>query len=175
MNSGRVLLGIAMWFAAASTYSAASAPKPENYPASIIPNIVPAKPQVVSKHAKLFKAKITEGAKLGPNFAGHYTVVRWGCGMDSFMFVVVDAITGKIYEPPEECITLAGQTDDDKPPPGFNNDNPSYSLNSKLLLTVGVKDSTVADPYGRALKIYLFDQNKFKLVYRAHARLNSNE
>ena len=36
----------------------------------------------------------------GPNFAGHYFVIRWGCGSNCLMMAVVDAKTGKVYDPP---------------------------------------------------------------------------
>jgi hypothetical protein len=36
----------------------------------------------------------------GPNFAGHYRVVNWGCGSGCLMMVVVDLKTGTIYPPP---------------------------------------------------------------------------
>jgi hypothetical protein len=36
----------------------------------------------------------------GPNFAGHYFVIRWGCGSDCLMMAVVDAETGKVYPSP---------------------------------------------------------------------------
>jgi len=36
-----------------------------------------------------------------PKFAGHYTVVDWGCGTSCAVYVIVDNRTGKIYEPPE--------------------------------------------------------------------------
>ena len=36
----------------------------------------------------------------GPNFAGHYRVVNWGCGSGCLMMVVVDLKTGSIYPPP---------------------------------------------------------------------------
>lgn len=36
----------------------------------------------------------------GPNFAGHYVVIRWGCGSQCVMMALVDAETGKVYEPP---------------------------------------------------------------------------
>ena len=35
-----------------------------------------------------------------PNFAGHYFVIRWGCGADCLMMAVVDAETGKVYDTP---------------------------------------------------------------------------
>ena len=46
--------------------------------------------------AKLYYTAITESASLGPNFAGHFTVITWGCGTDCFQYAVVDAITGEI-------------------------------------------------------------------------------
>jgi hypothetical protein len=36
----------------------------------------------------------------GPNFAGRYFVIRWGCGSDCVMMAIVDARTGNVYEPP---------------------------------------------------------------------------
>ncbi len=50
--------------------------------------------------ARLFRTMLREGAKRGPNFAGHYTVVTWGCGSDCRMVAVVDARTGRVYIAP---------------------------------------------------------------------------
>jgi hypothetical protein len=50
--------------------------------------------------ARLFRTMLREGAKKGPNFAGHYTVVTWGCGSDCRMIAVVDARTGRVYIAP---------------------------------------------------------------------------
>lgn len=44
-----------------------------------------------------FVTRITEGAQKGPNFAGHYTVISWGCGTECQSGVIVDAKTGAIY------------------------------------------------------------------------------
>ncbi|MBZ5523337.1 MAG: hypothetical protein LAP21_13965 [Acidobacteriia bacterium] len=41
---------------------------------------------------------IREGAKSPVEFAGHYTVPRWGCGAGCNAFVVVDSITGTVYD-----------------------------------------------------------------------------
>lgn len=51
--------------------------------------------------AALFRTTITEQAKEGPNFAGHYTVATWGCGTECEGYAIIDTITGKIvvYEP----------------------------------------------------------------------------
>lgn len=43
-----------------------------------------------------FRSRIREGVRGGPNFAGHYTLVIWGCGTQCGNFAIVDDETGKI-------------------------------------------------------------------------------
>jgi hypothetical protein len=38
------------------------------------------------------------GAKSDVQFAGHYTIPQWGCGSACGVFVIVDSITGTIYD-----------------------------------------------------------------------------
>jgi len=47
-----------------------------------------------------FYTEITEGAKEKPNFAGHCTIIEWGCGTSCQTGVVFDAKTGNIYDIP---------------------------------------------------------------------------
>lgn len=47
-----------------------------------------------------FRTVLREGARFGPDFAGHMTLVTWGCGSDCVQFAVVDARTGRIYDSP---------------------------------------------------------------------------
>jgi hypothetical protein len=49
-------------------------------------------------HAKRFKTVITQGVHSGANFAGHYCIVEWGCGTMCQSWVIVDLITGKIFD-----------------------------------------------------------------------------
>ncbi|HMK38150.1 MAG TPA: hypothetical protein VK569_02340 [Bacteroidota bacterium] len=44
-----------------------------------------------------YRTRLREGAKSGPNFAGHYTIVIWGCGSSCQQFAIVDASTGGVY------------------------------------------------------------------------------
>ncbi|MCB0662860.1 MAG: hypothetical protein KDC24_08980 [Saprospiraceae bacterium] len=48
--------------------------------------------------AKRFHTRIEEECSKGINFAGHFTLVIWGCGSSCQSGVVVDRITGKIYD-----------------------------------------------------------------------------
>lgn len=46
--------------------------------------------------ARNFETAITEQAAKGPNFAGHYTIIEWGCGTNCQGHAIVDAETGEI-------------------------------------------------------------------------------
>lgn len=48
--------------------------------------------------AKQFRARITEGGKHGPNFAGIYTVIEWGCGTNCQQIAIVNARTGRVSD-----------------------------------------------------------------------------
>jgi len=47
--------------------------------------------------AHTYRSRLREGAAQGPNFAGHYTIVQWGCGSSCQKFAIIDAQTGKVY------------------------------------------------------------------------------
>lgn len=47
-----------------------------------------------------FRTRLREGAAQGPNFAGSFTVVQWGCGTNCAQFAIIDAETGEIYDVP---------------------------------------------------------------------------
>lgn len=55
--------------------------------------------------AKAFITRIKEACANGINFAGHYTLVSWGCGTACQSSVVVDRITGRIFD---GCVTALG-------------------------------------------------------------------
>lgn len=50
--------------------------------------------------ARLFRTMLREGAKTGPNFAGHYTIVDWGCGSACLTIAVIDCRNGRVYFAP---------------------------------------------------------------------------
>lgn len=58
-------------------------------------------PAIISgEEERSYRTMLREGAKQGPNFAGHYTIVQWGCGTECWQAAVVDAKTGRIYQLP---------------------------------------------------------------------------
>ena len=48
----------------------------------------------------MFRTRILADAKSPVEFAGHYTLPRWGCGAGCNEFVIVDSVTGKVYDVP---------------------------------------------------------------------------
>ncbi|KAF0811446.1 hypothetical protein IGB42_04064 [Andreprevotia sp. IGB-42] len=167
MLLGGLMACAAMW---GDPAKAAPVPDPAHYPASPLYTGKIAAPVLDSPFTRMYRTRIRLGAAAGPNFAGHYTVVAWGCGMDAYMFVVVDAITGKVYRPPVGCMALAGGFD--LPLPGFAAEaNPGYRPDSTLLLTIGVEDGPDSNPDDRAATIYHFERGHFKRIYRKPALL----
>jgi hypothetical protein len=148
------------------------APKPEDYAVHETFQGKPASPKLESPTARLFRTRIREGAKAGPNFAGHFTVVTWGCGLDAFYLVVVNAKTGEVYLPPFGCMALAGGFDLPVPDPL---PNPAYRLDSRLLVVVGLEDGKDEPLSNRAVRFYSFTNGKFKFVYSIPAPLTESD
>ena len=149
------------------------APKPEDYSVKEVYKGKIASVILDTKKARMFRTVLRQGAKEGPNFAGQYIMVAWGCGLGSFELAVIDAKTGRVYFPPFGCITLAGGID--LPIYGGDMPNPGFRLDSKLFIIVGIEDKADAKPSDRATKFYVFDKGKFKLVYSIPAPLQAEE
>ena len=70
------------------------------YPAAVFRGR-PARPKLETPIAKEHATRILKAASEGPNFAGHYRVVDWGCGSSCGVYVIVNEQTGKVFTPPE--------------------------------------------------------------------------
>jgi hypothetical protein len=68
-----------------------------DYPVSEVYQGPPAQP-ILNAEQRRFRTRIRSGAKSAVEFAGHYTVPRWGCGAGCTYFVIVDSISGRVYE-----------------------------------------------------------------------------
>ena len=65
-----------------------------------------AAPKLGTQGQRMFRTMIRSGAKAEVEFAGHYTVPRWGCGTDCSQMVIVDSITGRVYDVPFSVVEL---------------------------------------------------------------------
>jgi hypothetical protein len=108
---------VVLWFGlVAALAQDAGTPRFEDYPTKAVFTGTPAAPILVSADQRMYRTRIRNGVSTGsdvwigsyknpikakgPNFAGHFFVIRWGCGSQCMMMATVDAETGKVYEPP---------------------------------------------------------------------------
>lgn len=140
------------------------APKFSDFPKKISFKGKPAPVRIEGREARMFRSILRDGAKNGPDFAGHYTVVVWGCGADSFSLAVVNACDGKVYFPPFRCITLAGGYDA-LSIEGKEVDNPAYRQDSHLLIFAGAEDKPSVKPEDRSVQFWVFRDGRFRLAY----------
>jgi hypothetical protein len=95
------MLGLMVFVATLHARAGAMPPDFHDYPVSSIYRGRSA-PVDLASHAiaRQFRTMLRAGVKGGPNFAGRWTVVRWGCGNNCLVFAVVDAISGRVYPGP---------------------------------------------------------------------------
>ncbi len=137
-----------------------SAPRFEDYPVREIYKGRPAPVRLDSKTARMFRTRLREGARSGPNFAGRYTVVIWGCGTGCAQMGVVDAPTGRVYFPPVEYMDIPDMEDEAHRSEWFR-------LDSRLLrITQNYYDGQG----GYKAYYFLFDRGRFSLLRKADER-----
>ena len=114
-----------------------------------------------SAQARMFRTRLREDSRSGPNFAGHYTVVIWGCGTGCAQMGVVDAKTGNVYFPPIEFMDIPDM-EDKKSRDGF------VRLDSKLIV---ITKSHYDMERTYTAYYYLFEGNRFRLLRKAEERI----
>ena len=92
-----------------------------------------APPNVKSGRAHLYRTVIKDEAKLGPNFADHYTIIGIGCGAATTCLAIADAWYGNVYFPPILKSAEALLVDTGK----INVETLNYRRDSRLLIVVG--------------------------------------
>ena len=95
-----------------------------------------------------FKTRLSKGLKLGPNFAGEYTIVRWGCGSPCGLGAILHTPTGRI------CAWFSSCGDE------------SFKLDSRLLV---LDPEASSDPDNHLFKTryLLWDGNSLTEIHGA--------
>src|SRR5262249_29907108 len=93
----------------------------------------PAPVKLVTRQARMYRTMLSDSAKGGHTFAGHYTIGQWGCGGGCFQFAIIDAKTGDVHFPPFYVSIVAGPEEkmEDIPEPL------QFKPDSKLLIVTG--------------------------------------
>ena len=132
-----------------------------SYPAPARYGGTPAPVRLRTRRDRLFRTRLREDSREGPNFAGHYTVVFWGCGTGCAQVAVVNAKTGLVYWPPIDWVDIPAERS--------VRPNDNYRLDSRLLVLT-------RSHYDRELSytayFYVLDRNRFRLVRRAERKRN---
>jgi hypothetical protein len=89
--------------------------------------------------AREYRTAIRAGAVNGPNFAGHYTIVGWGCGSACQGWAMVDAASGKVYVDKTMRVVDASSVGENPTEPGVNAeyDVLRFRRDSTLLIVLG--------------------------------------
>ncbi len=119
-----------------------------------------------NRHARHFRTVIREGVHKGANFAGHYTLVYWGCGTSCQEYAIVNLKNGKVYMP-SELLGMASY--------GF-----MYRLNSRLLIIDPIDTSIINDfdnkiPNWLTTRYYLWDGDKLTKIDSTKSIINIKE
>jgi hypothetical protein len=95
----------------------------------------PAVPDLKSHpDARTYRTVLSEQSKKGPNFAGHYTLVTFGCGASCVRIAVVDAENGHVLFPRNLHMMIVAAWSHD--PSGCQ-----FKQNSRLLIVYGQVNS----------------------------------
>ena len=122
------------------------------YPAAVFRGR-PARPKLDMPIAKEHATRISKAASAGPNFAGHYRVVDWGCGSSCGVYVIVDEESGKVFAPPEisKGVDL-----------GFA--GPKFRVDSSLMVVASCAEPKVYGLKNCARKFYRWDGSQLVLL-----------
>ena len=130
-------------------------PRFEDYPSAHLFTGTPASPILRTKFQQMFRTRIQLGMKKGPNFAGRYRIIQWGCGSDCLNFAVADLTTGKVYEPPFPSLWLHDFTRHDE---SSIRKGLQYKPDSTLMVVDGCPDDHCGTYY------YQWSNESFKRI-----------
>src|SRR5882762_1750260 len=130
-------------FVTARDLSDPKAPSFGNYPAK--PQDVVSNPKLdltSNPIAKTYRTVLRQEIAKGPNYAGHYRVVFWGCGTSCAMFAVVNLKTGRVITAREFATVLGTHltADDFLPGTKSNGWGFRFKIDSSLLVILGAPD-----------------------------------
>lgn len=152
----RRLFFIAIALCGVSNAKADQVPKFSQFPAREYSRGPTGRLDLSDPHAYSYRTRLREGAQQGANFAGHYTVVTWGCGTDCATGAIIDALTGHVvFLPNVDSNQMEHERDSD-----FNSF--VFRLHSRLIVFAG----QLNDQGEKATFFMDFDGKNFRQVYR---------
>ncbi len=102
MAAGAALFGSVAYAAAEgdcniSPVSGGESVRFEGYPVAPTLGGQPVRPRLGTRDAAQYRTILRKGAATGPNFAGHFSLVHWGCGSSCTDFAIIDSANGQVH------------------------------------------------------------------------------
>jgi hypothetical protein len=121
--------------------------------------------------AKEYRTVLRLGIKEGPNYAGHYRVVVWGCGSSCTMFVVVNLKSGRVISPPgfTHVSGVFFAADDFLPLVKGQDGLLRYESTSKLLVVIGDLEE---DESREGAFYFVLENDKLRLLHSTEVKKN---
>jgi len=121
-------------------------------------------PRLAKPFARNFATAIREGAARGPNFAGRFAIVQWGCGSECVQMAVVNEKSGAVYRGPYATLATSTRLIWHGSGPEADRFEPvSFRLDSRLLIVRGCPEENERNC---AIFFYEWDGKKFTLRRR---------
>jgi hypothetical protein len=144
---------------AAAQVGSATIPKFDDYRIRDIFRGKPELPVLSTAEALRFGTELRRQAAWGPNFAGHFTLTRWGCGAGCVTGAIIDARTGEVWFPKfcvEDAFTSEGRV--------AIHHSTNFQIGSELVVATGVVNEGDAGTayfrwHGGVLSLIRFDKH----------------
>jgi hypothetical protein len=123
--------------------------------------------------AKRYRAVLRQEIARGPNFAGHYRVAVWGCGMSCTMFAVINLNTGRVITPEQFSHTIGlwfgvdNQSLFPESPADYN--LLAFTKDSRLLVVLGDLDE---DESREGAFYFVLDHERLRLIHSTPVKKN---
>ena len=141
----------------------ADAPQFESFRAAPRRVVRPAALDLAGREVRARRSLLAAQSAQGPNFAGDYTIVAWGCGAACTAFAIVDARTGRAYFPPDLSAVRTMNVGDHGPDRPLRYNALRFAPDSRLLVVLGAAEGQPAregaafyEWTGRALRLVRF-------------------
>lgn len=116
--------------------------------------------------ARIFRTMLRLGAKEGPNFAGHFTIIGWGCGSSCLDFAIVDAKNGAVWFPPFGGISAVHlDTGEGEVQPAYL--QLRYERDSSMLVVLGALNDDAAT---EGIFYFRWDGKRLHMLRRAMSK-----
>ena len=141
-------------------------PSFDEYKVSEVYTDKPAEPRLSTAFARNFGTAIREGAARGPNFAGTFSIVQWGCGSGCTQMAVVNESNGAVYRGPFVTLDFSSMHVFPDGTKNFDTDRFEplrFHVNSRLLVVRGCPEE---NQNNRATFYYEWGGSKFRLIQR---------